>query len=112
MGINLFKFLGALMAVLNLAQVADSAAKKMGAPNWLRVLGTGGFGAYNVKSEMDAEAQAEAQAETQRPREPYQRSTFMPQQGQDPMARYAPQNRQRQSGVSPDIMAYLRRYVR
>ena len=32
--------------------------------------------------------------------------------GQSPMARYAPQNRQPQSGVDPEIMQYLMRYMR
>ena len=36
-------------------------------------------------------------------------SQFMPQMGGN---RYAPQNRSPQSGISPDILAYLRKYVR
>ena len=32
--------------------------------------------------------------------------------GPSPMARYAPQNRQPQSGVDPEIMQYLMRYMR
>ena len=50
----------------------------------------------------------------QEPEEPgmsgqYRPSRFLPQ---PPVNRYAPQNRQPQSSVSPDIMAYLRKYIR
>jgi len=45
-------------------------------------------------------------------RKPYQRSSFMPQPGQGPAARYAPQNRQMQSGVDPDVMQFLMKYMR
>lgn len=43
---------------------------------------------------------------------PYRGSQFTPQMGQGTMQRYAPQNRPPQSGVSPNIMAYLRKYIR
>ena len=48
------------------------------------------------------------------------RTGFMPQPSRfsaanrepGPMARYAPQNRQPQSGLDPEIMSYLMRYMR
>lgn len=39
----------------------------------------------------------------------YRPSRFLPQPRPNP---YAPQSRPPQSGVSPDIMAYLRKYIR
>ena len=42
----------------------------------------------------------------------YRPSRFLPQEKERPVTRYAPQNRPPQSGISPDIMAYLRKYVR
>ena len=110
-------FLGVLMSLLSLAKAADSTMKSAGAPNWLRGVTTGGYGAYTMnEEEKAAAARAEAEEaarEAQRFNAPYQRSEYMPNRdSSDHMARYAPQNRQPQSGVSPDIMAYLRRYVR
>jgi len=64
-----------------------------------------GDAAYNIWGEEEEEP---------RPSAPYRRSQFMPPPpgAEDQMARFAPQNRQPQSGVSPDIMAYLRKYIR
>lgn len=43
---------------------------------------------------------------------PFRGSQFTPRPPQDTMARFAPQNRAPQSSPSPDILAYLRKYVR
>jgi len=109
-------FLGPLMAAYAVAQAADAALKKADAPDWLRKMGTGVYGTYQVWSENKAEEEAEEQAEEQArlsKLQPYRRSEFMPGAGDGGhMARYAPGNRPMQSGVSPNVMDYLRKYVR
>ena len=101
MGLNLFKFLAELAAIVAAIRFASQAAEASG-------VGGAQFGAAGSAMSGDSEE------EEPRPYMPYRRSQFMPppQGTQDPMARYAPQNRQPQSGVSPDIMAYLRKYIR
>ena len=81
----------------------------LGLSAWLGIIAASkmiGDAAHNVWGEEEEEP---------RPQMPYRRSQFMPappRADDDQMARYAPQNRPPQSGVSPDIMAYLRKYIR
>jgi hypothetical protein len=79
----------------------------LGLTAWLALIAgakTIGDAAYNVWGDE----------EEQRPQGQYRRSQFMPPPpgAEDQMARYAPENRPVRSGVSPDIMAYLRKYIR
>jgi len=71
----------------------------------------GVVGSATAPSDDEIRAANEEQARAAM-RKPYQRSSFMPEPGQGPMARYAPQNRQMQSGVDPDVMQFLMKYMR
>lgn len=110
-------FLGALLAALSLAKTADTGLKKMGAPDWLRRVGTGGYGVYSVYQDNEAKRAADeaerAQADAGKFNMPYRRSEHMPDRsgGYSPMARYSPGNRQASSGVDPQLMAYLRSFT-
>ena len=85
---------------------ATAAGASMGLGGASGLAGSAGAPSDDELREMN-EQQARAAM-----RRPYQRSSFMPERGSSPMARYAPQSRQPQSGVSPDILAYLRKYIR
>ena len=79
----------------------------LGLSAWLGLVAASkmvGDAAYNIWGEEEEPS----------PDAPYRRSQFMPLPpgAEDPMARFAPQNRQPQSGISPDIMAMLRKYIR
>jgi len=64
-----------------------------------------GDAAYNVWGKDDEEEGLDGSG--------YRRSQYMPEpRGPGPTARYAPQNRQPQSGVDPNIMSYLQKYMR
>ena len=116
---------GTLMAALGLAQAGDAVAKKLGAPGWLRGILTGpvvgGYNWYNEGHEAKAAGEAEAAAELRSkqarasaglPSVGAQRAQRQQEAGSQYTERYAPENRQPQPGVDPELMSYLQKFMR